>query len=330
MNQGTAVKVEIMHSADGGRSRAPYAQSLSVSGHLPVIAGMALLAAAVIWGSSYLVVGDVLAKVSVPEYLCVRFLLALPIVAIAFWRTVTQWFRTSIVLSEARAWRILVSQLIPGAFLAAAIVLQAFGMRAASPGVAAFLTSLVFLFVPILELISGHRNRLGRVGLILPLALAGTYLLTRPEGSASLWAMVLLLGGAACYAGQIFHSARLARNTPPPVVFLLQSLVVLVVSAIWFLGTSKSFQIPSIGVLMSVAYVAIVATAGCYLIQFWAQRFIRASYVSLIYSIEPVAALALSAVLHREVLTAASIAGASLLIATAFIAIYISSRDQKL
>jgi drug/metabolite transporter (DMT)-like permease len=267
--------------------------------------------------------------VSIPAYLFLRFLVALPIVAIAFRRTVVEWLHNTFQSDIPTGLSSLKSHIIPGGFLVLAIVLQALGMREASPGVSAFLTSLVFLFVPIFEMFNRRGDRLRHVGLLLLPALAGTFLLTQPGVPHSAYAVSCLLGGAACYAGQIFFSSRPAKFTHPAVAFLIQGTVVTAAAGVWLAIVGTRAWPTSVSMVLSIAYVAIVVTAACYLVQFWAQRFVRPRYVSLIYAIEPVAAMALSFVLHREILTTAKLTGAFLLIGAALVAIYTASNDQE-
>lgn len=286
----------------------------------------ALLAAALIWGSSYVIVKDLLINVSPPLYITLRFMLAVPLVAVLFRQSLASWWRSA----YQHPTRGLLPHVVPGLFLAAAFLSQTYGLRETSPGTAAFLTSLVFLFVPLYEIASGERMNAAVFLVPLLCATVGTVLLTGAVHVRFSRGDTLLLICAAAYAGQIYFSGRLVHRAHFSVLFVTQGTLVLIGFLI-YLGFAEPLAATRLNELdvLRIVYVATMATALCYLLQFWAQRFVRAHYVGLIYAAEPVAAMALSASLGYEILTVEALIGALLISLAVLLAIRASTIDPE-
>jgi drug/metabolite transporter (DMT)-like permease len=92
-------------------------------------ADVALTVTALIWGSTFVVVKDALADVSVFVYLAVRFALAAVVMAMFFWRSLRTLNRESIWAG---------TQI--GFFMFAGYAFQTTGLQFTSPSKAAFIT----------------------------------------------------------------------------------------------------------------------------------------------------------------------------------------------
>lgn len=289
-----------------------------LTGYLPPLA---LLAAAVIWGSSYIVVKDLLEVLDPSLYLCARFAISLPIVAIVFFAPIREWFRCAIIGPKSNV-NSRLEYVVPASFLAMAFFTQAYGIQTSSPAVAAFLTSLFFAVVPIFALLHGEFGKLRSAVVPIFVALVGTILLTGVfEARFSLGDTLLILC-AVGYAGQMFYTGRLAKKRHFAAAFMAQGFVVLVVGAVvsWMLG---EFDVRAIdhGVVLRLLYLAAVATLLCFLLQFWAQKYVDATHVGVILAAEPVAALCLSTILGREMLTLTVVVGAALMVFAAVLSV---------
>src|SRR5580698_8274522 len=101
-------------------------------------ADFALGACALIWGSTFVVVKDALADVSVFVYLAVRFAMAAAVMSVFFWKSL----RT---LDRASIW----AGVQIGLFMFSGYAFQTTGLQFTSPSKAAFITGSSVVIVPI-------------------------------------------------------------------------------------------------------------------------------------------------------------------------------------
>lgn len=273
----------------------------------------ALFLAALIWGVSYLVVKDILQSVSPVNYLFYRFALAIPVAMLLYRRRFFGATNPSQPPTQL-AGSTRLSALLPGLFLAAAFLTQAYGMRDTSPGVAAFLTSLLFLVPPALEMTAKRRWDHQLPAAVLVPALAGTALMTQVIQASFQWSDLLLLICAVGYGGHIYFSGKVVQKRHFSVTFVQQSLVVVaVVGLVGLLNGDLGWVTLSTADLIRLIYVVFIATFACYSLQLWGQQFVPARYVGVIFCAEPIAAFALSGTLGYEAATLSKIAGAGLI-----------------
>jgi drug/metabolite transporter (DMT)-like permease len=288
-----------------------------------------LVCVATIWGFSYLVIKDLLRTIPPATYLALRYAIALPVVAVLYRREIWRWAQAEFVDRQSSRMRHILFYLAPGLFLVLAFATQSYGIRESTPAVAAFLTSLLFCFIPLFELIAGERRK--EMFVILPMicSLVGSALLTGVTSSTLTLSDVLLLLCAVGYAGQIYFSGKITRGSHFSIPFVTQGCVVLLAAAVgmlWLDGLPKlRLTLPDGCRLL---FIALVATVVCYLLQFWAQQFVRSRYVGFIYTIEPVAALVLSLALGYEQVDLRILTGAAVILAGVTSAIWFASLDQ--
>jgi drug/metabolite transporter (DMT)-like permease len=301
-----------------------------LSSNKQLLAALGLLLAAVIWGSTYVLVKQLLFKVTPEAYLAIRFSISIPIVLTIFHGKIRSWWREHRTSCKATKSPGLFAQVFPGILLATAFATQAYGLRGTSPGTAAFLTSLTFCFVPLLEFLYGERQNSRHLILPLSCALIGTILITEVLTSQLKVEDALLLLCAMGYAGQIFFTSRVLGTTHAAIPFVMQGTVVLAIFSTWvILSSLESLLALSFIDVFQILYVALVATVLCFLLQFWAQRYIRPRYVGLIFTVEPVAALMVSAVLGHESLNTTVICGSAFILTAVILSIYCSTSDVK-
>ena len=115
-----------------------------------VRADLALGFCALIWGSTFVVVKDALADVSVFVYVAIRFGLSAFVMAVLYWRSV-----------RALRWPTVWAGVQIGLFMLGGYVFQTVGLRYTSPSRAAFITGSSVVLVPIILAAFGRR-RIGR------------------------------------------------------------------------------------------------------------------------------------------------------------------------
>jgi drug/metabolite transporter (DMT)-like permease len=248
-------------------------------------AHMAVLGAAVLFGSTFVPVQDAIRHAGTLPFLAVRFLFGAAVLAAvaghrAGWRP---WWDARTVVAGVRC----------GVPLLAGYVLQTAGLRFTTSSVSAFVTYLLVVMVPLLE--AGTRRRLPATGVLagVVVATAGLFLLTGAHLSVGR-GVALTLGCAAAFAVNIIEIDRaVGRNgTSPPVDAVALATVQLAVVGIGslvpgvFLG---GYAMPA-GSVVAALYTGVAASAVAFGLQVWGQRRVGPTRTSLLLMVEPVTA----------------------------------------
>ncbi len=271
-----------------------------------LVPGIALLAAAAIWGTTFPLVKDALRVISPFEFLAIRFTIASAVLAALSPRSARASVRTG-----------LRAGLIAGSLLALGHAFQTIGLDHTLSTNAGFITGLYVVFTPLLAAVVLRRRPDIVVLLGVVLTAAGLALMSlRLEGGRVSFngGDLLVLVCAVMYAGQIVTLARYASESDPRVLTLQQlgvtALVFIVLTPAQPVSAPTSWDV----------WIAILATAlGSSVfgigVQTWAQRRISPTRAAVIFSMEaPFAALA-AYFLADERLTSRAWAGAVMILA---------------
>jgi drug/metabolite transporter (DMT)-like permease len=273
-----------------------------VSGLLP---GVALLAAAAIWGTTFPLVKEALEDISAFEFLAIRFTIATVALAALSPRAARASVRTGMRAG-----------LTAGLLLALGHAFQTIGLDHTLSTNAGFITGLYVVFTPLLAAVVLRRRPTALVLFGVILTAAGLALMSLRLERGNLTFNVgdlLVLVCAVMYAGQIVTLARYAAESDPRVLTLQQ----LGVTAIFFIVAmpAQPIRAPTSGAV----WIALIATAlGSSVfgigVQTWAQQRISPTRAAVIFSMEaPFAALA-AFLLADERLTSRAWAGAALIL----------------
>lgn len=277
------------------------AYGVSVNTHV-----LALLFVTLVWGATFPVLKLATAHLSGVEVSALRFLIAAVCMAP---------FTLSV---PRRTW---LDGGLLGALVLISYVVQAFGLQFISSNRSAFLTSLNVLMVPLLGVMFGTRLTVSVFGAAL-LACAGIGLMSW-EGGAHLLADAATIFGALAYALYVIVLSRRASLHVPRQLAATQIVWMALLGSIWMLldavGTDKLQTLPSrldLPILVGLAYLGIVATAGMLFLQAMAQRHVSADKAALIYAMEPVFAALFAWMWLAELLTwTAAMGGAMVILA---------------
>lgn len=268
----------------------------------PWVADAILLCVAAVWGVTFPLAKLILEHLPPFTYLSIRFALAALLLL-------------PLALREARSargsgygWA-----LAAGVFLAAGYAFQTLGLRTAGASMAAFLTGMSVLLVPVLGGFFGRRTRL-REWAAVGVATAGMALLTlrgiEPPGAGE--ALVLLC--AVCFALQILALDRAAVALPPVALGTVQIAAVALLCAAFVPFETPPRAVP-LSIVWAVAGMALVASALAFVAQSWAQRFTPPAHVGLVFAFEPVSAAVVGGLWLGERFLPAQWAGAALILA---------------
>jgi drug/metabolite transporter (DMT)-like permease len=276
------------------------------------MARLALLFATVVWGATFLVVERGIADLPVFHLLAYRFSLgALLLAPLAWWRLRRRGRRPE--------WRPLLRDgVLIGLVLFAGYSFQTFGLLWTTPSRSAFLTGLSVLLVPALGWVAGtlRPRRLALLGTAC--AAAGLWALFQPWGGAAVAfnrGDALTLGCAVSFAAHVLLVDRAVRRHPVVPLAIVQFLVVAALSAPALLFEPPAARHFTADAVSAVLITGVFATALAFACQLYAQRRLGAVETSVVLTLEPVAAAALSIAVGREPLSAGLGVGGALILA---------------
>ena len=273
-----------------------------------------LLAVVMIWGGTFAVVKGALADTTPLLFNLLRFVAAAALLLALNWKSLRE-------VSSAT----LRGGALAGAFLAAGYGFQTVGLSRTSSIHSAFITGLVVVFVPLLSYIPVIRTsaapRPGWPTLLgAGTAFAGLFLITTPTGVtvASLFGDVgvgdvLTLGCALAFAAHLLSLARLAHLPARQIASLQIGFCAIAMLLCLPLG-SRPFLHWTPRLVLALAITSVLATAGAFFIQTWAQQHLPATTTAMIFTLEPVFALIFSMMFLGERLSGRSSLGAALIL----------------
>jgi drug/metabolite transporter (DMT)-like permease len=268
------------------------------------LARLALLGSALVWGTSFVVVQKALADLPVFHLLACRFLLAtLLLLPIARGRWSREALRDGGVI---------------GLLLFAGFVLQTYGLLWTTPSRSAFLTGLSVVLVPLVGLLLGRPLRLWQLAGSLCAAL-GLYVLYRPAAGAASVPFgrgdFLTLACAVVFAFYVLQVEKAVRRHSLRSIAVLQFGIVAFLSLPSFAINPPRPEEFTGYALFAILLMGVLATAGAFLCQLYAQRHLSAVETGVILTLEPVIAAAFSVLLGIERWTTSLTLGGALVIA---------------
>lgn len=273
-------------------------------------ADLALALVALVWGSTFVVVKQALAEISIFYFLALRFALATACMLALFLPA----FRRA---GATATWRGLRGGAIAGVFLWSGYILQTFGLKYTSAGHSGFLTGLYIVLVPLIGAAVYRRWPQAQEFIGIAVATAGVLLMTVPSLDKQMqmnWGDVLTIGCAIVFAGHLLVLGYYSQREQFEAVALGQIACATVLSTI-----SLTIEPPkatwSRAVVFAIALTAIFATALAFALQTWAQQYTSATRTALIFALEPVFALATAVGIGGERLTVSGLLGAVLILA---------------
>lgn len=272
-------------------------------------ADSALIAAALIWGTTFVVVQDAIRSISTMYFLALRFGLAAICLVILFHRPLRRATRTQL-------WCGLRGGCIAGIALWLGYTFQTYGLKYTTAGNSGFITGLYVVLVPLISAAIYRRwPRLIELAGIL-IATAGMTVLTLPSLSRNLQINrgdLLTLICAVCYSFHLLLVGYFSQREVFEFVAIGQVAATAVFSALALFWEKPSVTW-SIGLVLAIAGTAIFATGITFSLQTWAQQFTAATRAALIFALEPVFALATAVLAGEEALTVYSVAGGCLIL----------------
>ncbi|SFK51103.1 DMT family transporter [Rhodanobacter glycinis] len=274
---------------------------------LATLATLGLLLMTAVWGSTFVMIKDVIARMPVADFLAVRFAVAAVAMLALFPRHVWRLGRVGIMRG-----------LVLGAIYGAGQLLQTWGLALISPSVSGFTTGMYVVFTPILAALLFRQHVRARVWGATLLATLGLGLLSLHGFSvgAGVW---LTLASAVMYALHIVVLGRWARSDDAFGLSAMQMVAIALVCGLATVSHGGPMLPPDSAAWLAVLYMALIAGAGAMLLQTWAQSHLPATRAAIVMTTEPVFAAAFAVAFGTDVLGWRMLVGGGLVLAAMYL-----------
>lgn len=269
---------------------------------------LGLLAVTIIWGGGF-VASDMALETFTPfQIMAIRFLIA----AVCMTALGGKQLRT-IRKEEIKCGFWL------GTALFAGFALQIIALQYTTPSKNAFLTATNVVFVPFIALVIYHKKIEMRSVIGAGMAIVGAGVLSLQNDFSIGIGDGLTLLCAVGFAFQIFLTGEYVGRIRPSVLNFLQMTTACVLS-IAGLVVSGDFDFkPSMKSMLAAAYLGVVSTTICYLLQTVSQKYVDETKSAIILSMEAVFGTVFSVILLHEAVTVRMIAGSALILAAVLV-----------
>lgn len=240
-------------------------------------ADLSILFITIVWGSSFILMKNLLDYTPVFTYLSLRFLLASIILCLLFFK------RLKNITPNALKQGSLI-----GLFLFAGMALQVSGLKFTSASNSGFITGLSVVIVPVLSALYLKKKPKPTALIGVMLAAAGLFFLTGGVQFRFNKGDLLTFICAICFALQIIFIDKAASEEDPVLIAIIQ----IVTAAILFTGVwgFQRFQLPVINMTLvtTILWTGVMGTSLALAIQTVAQKYTSPTRTALIITCEPV------------------------------------------
>lgn len=273
---------------------------------LTTLATLGLVAMTAVWGSTFVLIKDVIGRMPVADFLAVRFAIAAAAMLLLFARPV---------------WRLGRQQVLHGLLLGVVYgvgqLLQTWGLSLIAPSVSGFATGMYVVFTPILAMLLLGQRMAGIVWIAVLLSTLGLGLLSLNGVSVGpgVW---LTLASAVMYA---LHIVLLGQWSRQGEAFGLSAVQMVAIATVCLLATAPHGPVlpPDRSAWFAVLYMALIAGAGAMLMQTWAQSHLPAARAAIVMTTEPVFAAGFAVLLGVDALSWRMLAGGGLILAAMYL-----------
>lgn len=268
-------------------------------------ADMSLILVTVGWGASFILAKQALGTLEVFNFLALRFLLAFAISLVIFIKPMMRMNRETFQYGIGL-----------GIVLFLGFSIQTLGLSYTSVSKSAFITGLSVVMVPLLLAVIGKKLPQPRVVVGSLTAVAGLGMLTM-TGSA----LTVNLGDILTLVSAVFFALHIVGVGSVPRTIKAIPMAILQIGTVGFLSLAMTLTTETPTLTMgadlwfNIFVLALVCTAGAYIVQNVAQQYTTATRTALIYAMEPVFAAVCGFILLGEVLGLVGIGGAGLILA---------------
>ena len=257
-----------------------------------LLSKIALFAAALIWGSSFIVVKDAVDVLSPNFLLALRFSIACIVLSICFYKRLRK-------ISATYMWQ----GAIIGTLLFLAYSTQTIGITDTTPGKNAFLTAIYCVIVPFMFWAFTKKKPDGYNVLAAFLCITGIGLISITHSFMIGFGDSLTLVGGVLYAAHLVAVAIFGSDKDAILITIVQFFYAAIYSWIVTLTFESAPAQINMQAMGAVVYLALFCTAGALLLQNIGQKNTNPSAAAIILSLESVFGVMFSLVFGYEILT---------------------------
>lgn len=277
---------------------------------------LALFAAALIWGTSFVVLKSALGDVGTMWTLAIRFSLAAALMIIPAIRKLKKMDR-----------RVLKGAVLMGFCLAAAYIVQTYGLVFTSPGKNAFLTSTYCVLVPFMAwgIYKRKPTMFNIIAALLCVTGIGFVALNSGFDEINIGDILTLMCGIF-YSLQIIMMEQYIGDTDALSITGVQFLAAALVC--WtgaLLFEAAPTNVP-MSAWLNILYLSVMCTAACFFLQAWGMRYTPSATAAMLLTLEAVFGALISILFYGEVLTTKVFIGFVLI----FVAVIVSETGEEL
>jgi drug/metabolite transporter (DMT)-like permease len=281
------------------------------------VATLLLVALTAVWGSTFLLIHDLVQTVPPVDFLAVRFGMAALLMLAVFWRPVRALHRRHVLAGIGL-----------GLLYGAAQILQTQGLVTTDPAVSGFVTGTYVVLTPLLSAALLRERIPSSTWYAVLLATVGLALLTLNGLSVGVGEALTLMA-AALYAG---HIVGLGRLSTPSSVTGMSAIQMLVIAVMCLLAGAPGGLVwpQGAGQWAAVVYMATVAGALALWAQTWAQARMSATRAAIVMTLEPVFAAGFAVAFGEQTLGWRMAVGGALVLAAMYTVELVGRRPGQL
>lgn len=258
-----------------------------------VVSNLALFSAALIWGSSFVVLHSAIDVLPVHFALAIRFTVGTVLLSLIFYKRLKKIDKSY-----------LISGGIIGVILFLAYSTQTIGLKGTTPAINAILTAVYCVIVPfLLWIIDKKRPDIVDVAAAF-LCLLGIGLITISGESLSEFSVgvpdLITLVGGFFFAAHMVAISKTAYNKDPIVITILQFAVAALLSWLTWCVSEPHNIAWNNNVIIEILYLAVFATTIAMLLQNIGQKYSKPTTASLILCLEAVFGAIFSIIAGQE------------------------------
>lgn len=268
-----------------------------------------LLAASLIWGTSFFVMKNTLDVVPVCGLLGIRFTVGFVLLSLIFAK---RWRR----IDRSQ----LCHGLICGVLLAGGYIVQTFGLTGTTPGKNAFLTAVYCVLTPFVAWLIFHRAPKARNWIAAVMCLTGIGLVSLDGDLSISSGDALTLVSGVFYAIHIVAVNHYSRKGDDAVLLTILQFGVTAVLAWGISLATETWRAAVPGdAWLALAYLAVMCTAVAMLFQNVGESMTTASSAAILLSLESVFGVLFSVIFAGEQVTARMLAGFAVIFAAVLV-----------
>lgn len=269
---------------------------------------IALLTAALIWGSSFIIMKGTVDDVPVFMLLGTRFTIAFLLLGTLFLRRLLKAGRTA-----------LLSGMLCGALLLGAYTSQTFGLMGTTPGKNAFLTAVYCVLVPFLSWLFFRKRPTVWNWLAAVMCVAGIGFVSLTGDLTIAPGDGLTLLGGLFYALHIIVLSKTSSRCDPIALTTVQFGTTAALSWLLHLLTERGSAFPAPAIWPQLLYLGVLCTCTTILLQTIGQKRTPPSQSAILLSLESVFGVFFSLLMGGETLTLPLVCGFALIFCSVII-----------